>query len=255
LPGLYQVDGMGRVLLDANRQPIPDATGVPVFDPARITQIKDIWLILNYRYDELGECGEPIEAWAHFWDSATPYYSTTGVKLPTSWIADDIAGVAAWGVAQGRMTQTAAARSIITLAAGATWGEIAVSTEVGLPAAAGAAAGVVFRYRPPGGGMPRGDYYLARLTRLGNGHLEVGLDVHHAGAITNLSRAELTALASLDRFELCARAQGQALEVHVNGRLVLRATDASTAIGSVGLFADGAAVDFSEVLVSNLTGR
>lgn len=255
LPALYRVDTQGKVVLDSNRQPIADSAGVPAFDPAKVMGIKDVWLIFNYQYDEGGECGEPVEAWAHFWNSATPYYTTTGTKLATTWITDDIAGVGTWGLAQGRMVQTAAARTILTLAAGVSWSEVAVTAAVSLPAAAGATTGLVFRYRAPGGGQQSGDFYLARLTRLVNGHLEVALDVRAAGVVTTLARTELAALASLTDFDLAGRAQGTQLEVHLNGRVALRATDATAAAGTIGLYAEGAGVGFAEVLVANLTGR
>jgi hypothetical protein len=70
-----------------------------------------------------------------------------------------------------------------------------------------------------------------------------------------LASAALDALGAEQRFSLAFRARGDALELRVNGRPVVQATDATLESGVIGLYAAGDGVGFAEVLASNLKGR
>jgi len=256
LPGLYRSDGSGKVALDASGNPIPDPAGVAVFDPVKVTQIKDIWLIFNYQFDLAGECGEPIIFWDHFWNSATASFATNGNVNSTAWFADNLNGTGAWSLAQGRMTQTVAGvQSIITPVTSFDWRNVAITAQVNLPTVVGDSVGLAFRYTPPSGGQPSGDYYLARLTQVNGSKLEIALDMRYGGVVSTLQSVQSGALATMMNFELAVRARNDQLEVYVDGRLVLRGTDGTINSGAVGLYASGAGIGFSEVLVSDLTGR
>jgi hypothetical protein len=97
--------------------------------------------------------------------------------------------------------------------------------------------------------------HLARLTQVPGNKLEIALDMCSGGVVSNFKSIQSNALASITTFELVLRARNNQMEVYIDGRLVLRVTDRTINSGSVGLYASGTRIGFSEVLVSDLTGR
>jgi len=256
LPGLYRLGASGQIDVDASGQPIPDAAGVPVFDPAKLRQLKDIWLIFNYSFTIKGDCGDPAVAWADFASAATITIVQAGAVVASNWLTDALQGAPAWGVVQGVMQQTAVnAESILSPVTPMSLADLAISGRVHLASTVGSAAGFALRYVPPAGAQPSGDLDLVRLTRLAGNLLEVALVRKRAGVFTTALRRESAALAAASEMSLRVRASGSRTEVQVNDSLTLRDGSAVAIPGSIGLYAQGAGVGFAGVVVSDLTGR
>jgi hypothetical protein len=61
--------------------------------------------------------------------------------------------------------------------------------------------GLAFRYTPPSGGRPSGDYYLARLTQVTGSKLEIALDMRNGGVVSTLQSVQSGALTTMTNFE------------------------------------------------------
>jgi hypothetical protein len=254
MPGLYKIDASNRVVLGPDGRPVADAIGVPVFDPAKIAAIADIWIILNYRYDQAGVCGEPIALWADFARGDQGRIVQNGAVSATAWQPRVIAGAAAWSRADGFMTQTASGQSVLIPAVSVDRADVAMAARLRLPAQPGVSAGFVARGRDDGSGSI-GDRYVARVTRVANDKTEVALERVASGSHQLLRAVTVSWLSAATELDLALRCRGHELEVLVNGQSCLKASDAALASGRIGLYSGGAGAGFADVLVSDLTGR
>ena len=253
--GRYQLDVNGRVAVDRSGQPIADAGGVVIFDAAKLANLADIWLIMNYRFQQGGEDGAPIALWSHFDSQAPASFVDGAFALQTApWnLTDTRAGAPAWARAAGWFGQQAAgAAGLVAPSASPALADAHLLADVSVPATVGAQAGIVAR-RGLAGAHFNG--YLARVTRLNSGDSEVGIDRLDGAATVNLARVTVAGLSRLQRFELGLRARGTRLDLFVDGALLLTATDATYASGGIACYAASAGPAFGNVLLSDLTGR
>jgi hypothetical protein len=257
-PQRFRVDVNGELVLNPAGQPIADAAGRLIFDPAMLNRLKDIWWVFRYTYELAGRCGDPVVLWSHFEEGAPARFAKPDHTIgQTPWSTIVLAGGGNWARANARLRYQAAGASLAIPAAAPNpfdWQDLELFAAVGLPPEDSREAGIVVRYSEASGTR---SYYRLRLINnpAAPGRVDIRLEKVRDTNVTPLAERAESGLGRGTDHQLSLFARGNRLQGFVDGVPLVAATDGDLTSGAAGLYASGAGASCNHIWVTDLTGR